>query len=231
MTADPNFEAQIVELKEKLREAQSLEETFHALFETMHEGVALHELVYDDAGKAVDYRILDINPSYESILSMDRKMVAGRKATELYGEAGLIRLDTFVEVVETGEPIHFEEHFGTESTYRLTVFSLPNNRFGVIFQDISIFKQTEMALEESEKRYRLITDSVTDIISMASMDGAYEYVSPACRTVLGYEPEDLIGRSYAEFVHPDHLSAPDAPASDLPDTFVSNYRVRHKEGH
>jgi PAS domain S-box-containing protein len=50
---------------EKLLEEH--EEKYHALFSSMSEGVCIHELIYDKSGKAVDYKILDVNPSIRSI--------------------------------------------------------------------------------------------------------------------------------------------------------------------
>ena len=47
---------------EELREG---EERFRSLFESTTEGIALHEIVYED-GRAVDYRVIDVNPSFES---------------------------------------------------------------------------------------------------------------------------------------------------------------------
>jgi diguanylate cyclase (GGDEF)-like protein/PAS domain S-box-containing protein len=57
------------------------------------------------------------------------------------------------------------------------------------------------ALAESEARFRLLADNSTDWITRHRPDGTWNYVSPACRELLGYEPEELVGRSPYEFVH------------------------------
>lgn len=71
--------------------------------------------------------------------------------------------------------------------------------------DITQRKNAEEALRKSEEQLRLITDNTTDNIAITTFDlkATYVYVNPSVKTVLGYEPEDLLGRSFFDFVHPD----------------------------
>ena len=59
----------------------------------------------------------------------------------------------------------------------------------------------------SEARYRLMAEYSSDVIARQTVDGLYLYVSPASRTLLGYTPEELIGRSFEEQVHQDDRDA------------------------
>lgn len=59
-------------------------------------------------------------------------------------------------------------------------------------------------LGESEASYRLIADHSSDIILHLTVDGMIRFASPSCRQ-LGYEPEELIGRSCAMLIAPEHL--------------------------
>jgi PAS domain S-box-containing protein len=54
---------------------------------------------------------------------------------------------------------------------------------------------------------RALVEHSTDMLARHAPDGTYRYVSPACRQLLGYEPEDLHGRSAYELIHPDDLAA------------------------
>src|SRR5262245_18812347 len=67
-------------------------------------------------------------------------------------------------------------------------------------------KRVQDALRESRERYRLLADYSTDMISRQSAEGIYLYVSPACLTLLGYEVEEIVGRSYSEVVHPEDVA-------------------------
>lgn len=60
-------------------------------------------------------------------------------------------------------------------------------------------------LADSERDHRLLTESASDMISRHDLDGAFLYVSAACRPLLGYEPDELLGRQVRDLVAPaDH---------------------------
>ncbi len=74
-----------------------------------------------------------------------------------------------------------------------------------VARDITVRKLAEVALRESEQLHRFLAEQSTDMLSRLSGDGTTIYVSPVCRKLLGYEPQDMVGRSGLEFVHPDDL--------------------------
>lgn len=94
-------------------------------------------------------------------------------------------------------------------------------------------RESEATLRESEELYRLLAENSTDMISKHTPDGVYLYASPACRALLGYEPEELVGHSAYEFFHPDDLEAIGQTHStvlELPDTYTVSYGIRRKDG-
>ncbi|HTI91255.1 MAG TPA: response regulator [Puia sp.] len=74
--------------------------------------------------------------------------------------------------------------------------------FGIA-QDITFQKEAENALLNSEQKFRLLAENSEDIISVHAVDGTVWYLSPSVTTVLGYEVDDIIGRSFEQYVHPD----------------------------
>src|SRR6185437_1895779 len=64
-------------------------------------------------------------------------------------------------------------------------------------------KQAEQALRRHERHFRLLVESGADIVTVLDATGTIRYVSPALEMMLGYQPEDVLGKSAFAFVHPD----------------------------
>ncbi|PWB72320.1 MAG: hypothetical protein C3F07_12150 [Anaerolineales bacterium] len=94
-------------------------------------------------------------------------------------------------------------------------------------------KRMQTALKESEAQFRLLAENSSDMISRHDTNGVFLYASPACKTLLGYEPEELIGASVVPFVHPDNIKQllnilASSKWGDV--TVTVDYRARHKNG-
>jgi diguanylate cyclase (GGDEF)-like protein/PAS domain S-box-containing protein len=73
----------------------------------------------------------------------------------------------------------------------------------VVVRDIDQRVAAEHRLKESERRHRLLAENGADMVFQMDAEFVRQYVSPACREILGYEPEDMIGRRAFGTVHPD----------------------------
>jgi PAS domain S-box-containing protein len=100
-----------------------------------------------------------------------------------------------------------------------------------VHTDITDRRRAEIALRDSEARYRVLAEHATDMISRHTPDGRILYASPASRTLLGYGPEELIGKRPADLIHPDDLPALKKYRTLLlaPSTAVT-YRLRREDG-
>jgi len=66
---------------------------------------------------------------------------------------------------------------------------------------------SQKELEQSELRYRLLAESTNDLIDKKNEAAEFIYVSPVCKTLLGYEEKELLNKSSFLFVHPDDKKA------------------------
>jgi PAS domain S-box-containing protein len=107
--------------------------------------------------------------------------------------------------------------------------------FGIA-QDITFQKEAENALLNSEQKFRLLAENSEDIISVHAIDGTIWYLSPSVTTVLGYEVDDIIGRSFEQYVHPEDRRK-FLPADQMPafadkgeNSIIVRYRILRKDG-
>lgn len=66
-------------------------------------------------------------------------------------------------------------------------------------------KRAEEAVRRSQQQYRMLVETVSDIVVSLDPEGRVSYVNPSVRTIGGYDPEEVIGRHFTEFVHPDDV--------------------------
>ncbi len=129
------------------RELKATSVKYQSLFSAMQEGVYLHEIVYDDEGKPIDYRIIEANPVSEDLLSIKTKDAIGKLATELYKTDQAPFLEIYAKVAETGIPVTFEQHFPPMDKYfQISAYSPGKGKFATAFADISIRKMAEEKL-------------------------------------------------------------------------------------
>ena len=73
----------------------------------------------------------------------------------------------------------------------------------LIVRDIEQRMAAEQLLRDREAQYRLLADNSTDMVFQLDQDLVRRYVSPACRELLGYEPEEMIGIKPVSMAHPE----------------------------
>ncbi len=124
---------------------------YRTLYASMREGVALHELVRDAEGRAVDYRILDVNPAFHRHTGLEPASVIGRLASEAYG-ARSPYLDVYSHVAESGEPVSFEMAFEPLGrTFQVSAFQTAPDCFATVFEDVTDQRQLEEQFRQAQK--------------------------------------------------------------------------------
>lgn len=122
------------------------------------------------------------------------------------------------------------EKLATELKDHLEMFYLCNS---LLIKNYSAREEIEKILRESELRFHLLAENATDIISRHSPDGTYLYVSPSSQALLGYSPNELIGRNAYKFLHYDDISKLKKVFNRRKETLnhqTITYRARRKEG-
>lgn len=151
--------AQLEADREAVVSFSKVETRFRSICSAMNEGLCLHEVIYDEKGQARDYRILDVNPAYESFTQLSKEGAIGALASELYKSDEPPYLDIYAKVADGGEPTSFETYFPPmEKHFSISVFSPEKGQFGTIFFDITRIKNTEERFREMQKEAEFYID-------------------------------------------------------------------------
>jgi len=122
------------------------------------------------------------------------------------------RLRKNMESLVRGEPYDYEEYTLIRrdgSTFPALIYAVPVKKDGrltgfrgIIF-DISEQKRSGEALRESEEKFRTLVEVNQDVVYSLDSAGIILYMSPQVTDQLGYRPDEMEGRDFLEFMHPD----------------------------
>lgn len=191
-------------------------------------------------------RIVLFNPAAEKMF--------GRRATEAIGQP----LHQFIP--ERFRPAHAQHHrdFGETGLTRRHVRDLGSisglrasgeefpieasiskvdlggrKLFTAILRDVTESVRAEEALRSNEARFRSLVENSSDVIAMQDLEGNILYASPPVERVLGYRPEEFVGHTVFDFIHPEeHEQFEAVKRSLLQDSHPlhARFRTRHKDG-
>jgi PAS domain S-box-containing protein len=189
-----------------------------------------------------DGRYIDVNESFIQVLGYRREDVINftrselniwekpedlEKATQSLSEKKLLR--NFETSVRTKSG---ESRIGLMSAEIIDISG--GEYMLLVFEDITKRKQAEEILRQREEQLRQITDNMLDMVAIKDVNGVYQYVSPSYTRVLGYEPEELLGKDVFDLIHPGDRSGAAVFAQQGIDTAKpgkSECRFRHADGH
>jgi PAS domain S-box-containing protein len=185
------------------------EQRFRALAEQSSDIIAL----VDPEGTA-----LYENPAVEKYLGFNPEERIGKKVFEnIHPDDLKIITDSFnalfkdknVPIKEPKE-VRLRHKDGSWRTFEIAASNLVNNNVIeatiVNLRDITQRKMAENALRESERKYRLITEKMTDIVWVADMALRVIYVTPSVYTILGLTQEEIKNQTLEEKLTPGSLS-------------------------
>jgi PAS domain S-box-containing protein len=230
------------ELQQVINERQRAEADLHSiqtLLTALMDNAPVPIYVLDP--RTNQYRM--VNHAWEKATRIPRAQAIGMTVEERFPPEAIESINQSTrQVVETGKSVQIEERLvsGDNEYYVYTSkFPLFNQSHevelvGGITLDITELKRAERAVRESEERFRALIEKSSDIITIVGQDGNVRFISPSSETVLGYTPDEMIGKSQMELIHPDdreiaatriaeQLATPNALAH-------TEMRVRRKDG-
>ena len=182
---------------------QESEERYRGLFESMNEGFALHELLYDESGEPCDYRFLDVNPAFERLTGLKRQDVVGRTAAEVLPGTEPYWVKRYGEVALTGTPAHFESHSSVLGRdYEVFAYRPAPGQFAVIFLDITERIEAEEELRRAKNYSETLIRTANVLIVGLDETGNVQTFNDAAEKITGYTRAEMLGRNWFEVAVP-----------------------------
>lgn len=162
------------------------------VFENMREGVALHEMIYDEQSNPIDYKILYVNNAFEKLTLFTKDMVEGKLASEAYQLNSAPYLDEYAMAVSEKKVLSFEVFVESMQTdFSIVAVPVQEQIFMTIFSNITMQKQQQNQL--AYFKYGL--EKLNDIVFMTNKEGVFEYVNKSFTDTYGYTLDDLVGKT------------------------------------
>jgi PAS domain S-box-containing protein len=182
-------------------EREQSEEKYRTLFDSIDEGFAVCQMIFDEQGQPCDYRFLQVNPAFAKLTGL----------AEAEGKTVLEMLPTLDEepwvgiygkVLQTGEAVRFEQYSPTlDRWYDVNAFCVDEPQsyhFALLFSEISDRKRIEVALRESEAKTRNILESISDGFYALDENWRFTYANQAAEILTRRQASDLIGKVFWE---------------------------------
>lgn len=224
------------------RRAVANEATYRSLFKHMRHGFAYCRMVYEN-GEPRDFIYLDVNDAFGRITGLHD--VVGRRVSEVIPgihDKDRHLLDVYARVAAGGDPEQFEIFLESlQMWFSVSVYSPESQHFVALFDVITEAKKAELALRDSERRFRRLFKLAPFPMCYFRQDGAVIAVNETFSALSGYLPEDLPNldawwhraypdAAYRQWAQETWAAALDRAIADRTSTPATEYRVTCKDG-
>jgi PAS domain S-box-containing protein len=175
------------------------EERYRNLFNSIDEGVATIEVLFDQEGAPHDHRFLETNPAFEK----NSGMVAptGKLMSELRPGYGQYLNEIYGKVITTGKSVRFENRGGAVDRW-LDIFvsrvgEAQNRRVAIIFTDITERKRVQEKLAEKAR----LLDLSNDAIIVRDLEDRISSWSKGAERLFGWTTDQVVGQHLDTLLH------------------------------
>lgn len=171
-----------------------------------------------------------LNPRAEELLRHSARELLGCNVWDSFPDSAELEFHRqYRRAVTTQQAVSFEEYFPPlDRWFQVNAYPFEGG-LSVYFQDVTDRVRAEAARRESEARYRLLAENMSDLVCLHDTDGRYRYVSPSVQYLLDYPVDQFLGQSLHQFIHPeDQERVRQASQVEAGEATRTTYRLRHR---
>ena len=191
--------------------AQDAADLWQGTLDAMLDPHALLYAVRDETDRLVDFRIAEINAAAAGHTHLDRTSLIGASFVEAVPPVAVDHLlGLLAMVVERGTPLAADAvPYTTDQTApgASRLFDVRAVKVGdavsITWRDVTQREHDLAALADSERRFRLLAENSTDVIFLCDEQMRLVWMSPSGEPTLGLDPDEIVGHSLPDYLHPD----------------------------
>jgi PAS domain S-box-containing protein len=211
-----DVKAKTAELEREIREHRLTEAArdLYAARERLF-GAAVHSSSDAIVTMSLDGTVTGWNPAAERLFGWEANEVVGRGVNLIVPPDREAEMQELLRRIGAGEKIdeHDTLRLRRDGSPVLVLLGLSPIRsksgeivgVSTIARDLTESRKTELALRQQIEERRRIFETSQDLILVLDSKGYIAQISPSCEATLGWRPEEMIGHSGVDFIHPDHL--------------------------
>ncbi|MBI5403087.1 MAG: PAS domain S-box protein [Ignavibacteriae bacterium] len=186
------------------KELLDKESIYKTLFENSPSGI-----IYENSKG----EIIDCNNAVLKIFGYSKFEFVGKSVMDLAPRVFKDEVEDNIRKILSGKVLdHVVTNIRKDGSYcflslRETKILLPDGEYGiqVIINDITKRREIEIALRQSEEKYRSLVENINEVIFSVDLEGKFSYISPLINQFAGYDVEEIIGTPFTDYIYPDDI--------------------------
>jgi PAS domain S-box-containing protein len=184
----------------------------HHTQDALRESVERLQLITDNVGAVIVYfdsdrRYRFVNDAFAELMGKPREHILGKTLVDLVDEDMYQQVAPYIDTALGGEEVTFERERpapdGTPKIYQVSYLPHFDGQGRVIgcyglSVDLTERKRAELALQDNEKRLRLIADNMPANVIYIDRDQRYQFVSKSVEEIYGVPAEQIVGKHASE---------------------------------
>ena len=170
-----------------------------SFFNSINEGIAFNELIYDKDSNIIDFKFLEVNNTFTDMTNLNKEDIIEKRVSDLNTSLNKFWIDIYKIISTIGIPSNFKLYNDQLDKYfSISVFSPSKGQATVFFTDITDLRKAD----EITKKHQLLFDNAQDVIFYADEDGDIIEANMSAVLKYGYSLNELTKLNIKDLRHP-----------------------------